>query len=254
MCWLRRFVVCVERLQGSLRDATRENERKQIVEGYVSTDCIEKLSSVHSRAFPSTTTRLSICSTKYFKFVANTIHSSTNFYSEKFNREDVEAMLTLRPNGSYLLRPSSVNKHDMVLSVNQDSRIQHHLIVVFGTFRGAMLHGIHRNTLASLLLDLTSLQLIDPMDRAVKLQVTLFIYLFFVASSLSALSCPKDGYNAAMKDVTDAISEKKRKPKRALGDANLLHKACRWGLVEQVNRARIFCKLSSLCVCVCVCI
>lgn len=89
-------------------------------------------------------------------------------------------MLTLRPNGSYLLRPSSVNKHDMVLSVNQDGRIQHHLIVVFGSFRGAMLHGIHRNTLASLLLDLTSLQLIDPLERAVKLQVMKFVFVFFV--------------------------------------------------------------------------
>lgn len=95
-----------------------------------------------------------------------------------------------RPNGTYVLRPSSVNKNDLVrlsaasiaivgdgessssssrdaqvLSVNSDGRIQHHLVVVFGPFRGAMLHGLHRNTLASLLLHLPSLHLTSTMNR-----------------------------------------------------------------------------------------
>jgi hypothetical protein len=81
-----------------------------------------------------------------------------------------------------------------VLSINAEGHIQHHLIVVFGEYRGAMLHGVHCNTIATLLLT-SALHCLDPLSRAPRLQ---------------------DAYQAAVTDADAAIKARRKSAKKEL--------------------------------------
>ena len=152
-----------------------------------------------------------------YRFIASRAFldsSECSFFTSAYLRPDVEAELMVRVPGTYCVRPSSGAGSDCVLSANSDGRVQHHLVVSFGGTRGCMLLDRHYRSLAAMLIGQDAVKLEQPLSRSPKLQ---------------------DAMARVAERVKASVNEAKLSSKTAYvpKDVDVLHEACRWGLVAE---------------------